>query len=232
MDPSLIPTILIAVVTIALTILFGIPIIIKPTVQCDPSSACLYRCLTRPLFDQGWGIFEVKGKLRVSHKPVTVVDAKLSYEMDQQYTKGKELKPMGETFPPLHFFERVSNDKGRSTCSFARQGFTTIALSPGGGEKPFSIQFTLGGNFAATFSRLFFDGELCTIEKMFFPLRIRFEYEHNGNFYWTDDFDVNCHEFSNMGWTPDGGKWIHADGTIADVIYGPVVYGGLEIKND
>ncbi len=191
----------------------------KPRVFFDiPGNGVLARCLTTPVFKEGWGIVTVSGKLRVSHQSVTVVDAQLSYKMDQRHVRPSS-RSMGKTFPPLFVFQRVANDERASTVSFSRQNFDTIKLVPGEGEKEYRGHFTLGGNFAAEYSADFFGGKFSTLDKMFIPMKIRFQYEHNGRFYWTKRFDVCVAPFDNMGWTPEGPKYIDQEGRLIDVIY-------------
>ena len=100
----------------------------KPRVFFDVlGNGVLVRCLTTPVFKEGWGIVTVSGKLRVSNHPVTVVDAELSYKMDQQHQRPNS-KSMGSTFPPLFVFQRVANDERASTVSSPRQNFEAIKL--------------------------------------------------------------------------------------------------------
>jgi hypothetical protein len=191
----------------------------KPRVFFDThGNGVLSRCLTKPLFKEGWGIVTITGKLRVSHQAVTVVDAQLSYKMDRHHVR-PSTKSMGKTFPPLFVFQRVANDETFSTVAFSRQNFDTIKLVPGEGEKPYCGHFTLGGNFAEEYSADFFGGKFSTLDKMFIPMMIRFEYEHNGRFYWTNRFNVLVCEFGNMGWTPQGPKYIDEEGRLLDVEY-------------
>jgi hypothetical protein len=196
----------------------------KPRVRCDPASnGVLYRCLTKPAFELGWGIFRITGKLRVSNKPVTIVDAELSYLMEERFIR-KSPKKMDANFPPLMTFPRVANDDQSSTVSFLREHFDVIKLTPSGGEQQFNISFTLGGNFAEEYSRDFFDQKLSTISDMFIQMQIRFQYEHNGEFYWTDKFDIFVHPFGDRGWTREGSVYINEQGEVIHVRHGAPVH--------
>lgn len=211
--------IILTIISILVALGFGILTLLRPKIRYASAKASLSRCLIDQLFENGWGIIETWGKLRVSHKFVTIIDSKLSYLMDEKYTSGKTLESMGDTFPPLYFFERVGNDEAASIPAFPRELFTTIKLSPGNGEQEFNIQFVLGGNFAKEFSTLFFQGALSTIGGMFLPLKIRFQYEYNGGFYWTPDFDIPCAVFSNKGWTKNGLRHIDKNGDVLELRY-------------
>ncbi len=195
----------------------------RPHIQFE-GQGTLSRCLTPPVFEKGWGIVSLAGKMRVSHQPVTVVDAELSYMMDPAHVRPNS-KYMGETFPPLFVFERVANDERASTVALRRQDFDSIRLVPGHGEQPVRIHFTLGGNFAEEYSKDFFDGTFSSVSRMFVPMMVRFEYEYNGQFFWTEKFSIHVCPFGNQGWTPDGPKYIDASGRLLDVRHGPVVYG-------
>jgi hypothetical protein len=189
----------------------------KPRVFFDShGNGVLSRCL--PALKDGWGIISVSGKLRVSHKPVTIVDAQLAYKMDPAHVRLNS-KPMCETFPPLFVFERVANDERASTVSLSRRSFDTIKVVPGEGEKDYRGHFTLGGHFAAEYSADFFEGKLSSVGDMFIPMMIKFEYEYNGDFHWTEYFNIIVHPCANMGWTPNGPKYINEDGEPLNVVY-------------
>jgi hypothetical protein len=194
----------------------------KPKIHAH-AEGILCRCLTSPVFSQGWGIVSLTGKLRVSHRPVTVVDAQLSYKMDASHVR-KNDKLLEESIPPLHVFVRVGNDENGSIPALSRRLFDPISLIPGHGEQPFKINFALGGNFAEEYSIDFFGGQLSSDGGMFIPMLVRFEYEDNGHFNWTNDFPVRVAPFSRQGWTPDGPRWIDDAGNLVEVRYGPVVH--------
>jgi hypothetical protein len=189
----------------------------KPRVAFDaPGNGTLSRCI--PALNDGWGIVSITGKLRVSHKPVTIVDAQLVYKMDREHIRPSS-KSMGAAFPPLFEFVRVANDERASTISLRRRDFDTIKLVPGDGEKVYRGHFSLGGNFATEYSADFFGGKLSSNNRMFISMLIRFEYEYNGHFYWTPYSKVRIAPFSNMGWTPAGPKYINKEGEILHVEY-------------
>jgi hypothetical protein len=194
----------------------------KPQIHFE-GNGILCRCLIQPVFHKGWGIISLTGRLRASHKPVTIVDAEFSYKMDESHIR-PSTKFMGETFPPLYIFSRVANDERGSTVSLPRRGFTTIRVVPGEGERQLDVQFTLGGNFAEEYSEDFFTGVLSMHSGMFIPMMVRFQYEHNGKFHWTKHFDVLVVPYANMGWTSDGPKYIDEKGRIVEVRYGAPVY--------
>ena len=197
----------------------------KPKVSFEcPGNGTLSRCLTKPVFDEGWGVFSVSGKLRVSNRPVTVVDAKLTYKMDSKHVRPSN-KKMGDDFPPLAYFPRIANDERGSICAPTREGFTTIKLIPGEGEQAVRVHFILGGNFSSEYSRDFFERKFSTVGSMFIPMMIRFQYEDNGKFHWTEDYSVLVYPFSNMGWTSQGLKYIDEQGKLIEVFHTTPVYG-------
>jgi hypothetical protein len=196
-------------------VLYKLSVARSPRIHFD-GKGILCRCLTPEVFRKGWGIIPVNGTMTVSHKPVTVVNAELYYKMDKKHVRPSG-KSMGKEFPPLHKFVRVANDQQGSIGALLRQGFTPVKLTPGEGEQPVSVRFALAGNFAEEYSEDFFSGALSTLQRMFIPMMIRFEYEHNGRFYWTKKFPILVYPYFNQGWTPDGPKWIDEDGRLIDV---------------
>jgi hypothetical protein len=181
----------------------------------------LVRHLVKPMFDQGWGIISLGGKLRVSHQSVTVVDAQLAYKMDPAHVRPSD-KFMDEHFPPLFIFERVGNDG--TIPAFPRRSFDPIKVTPGGGEQLFTLQFCLGGNFAEAYSDDFFSGKFTSLGRLSIPMLIRFQYEYNGKFYWTKDFTMPICPMSNQGWTSNGPQWIDDEAHVRHVEHGPIVY--------
>lgn len=197
--------------------LYALSVARRPKVYFE-GQGILCRCLTPEVFGKGWGIISVNGKLRVSHKPVTVVNAELSYEMDRQHVRPSQ-KHMGDTFPPLHVFIRVSNDEAGSIGLQGRDTFTPVKLIPGEGEQAVAVQFALGGNFAEEYSEDFFGRKFSTVDRMFIPMMVRFQYEHNGHFYWSKKFRILVAPFFNQGWTLEGPKWINEKGQLVEVRY-------------
>jgi hypothetical protein len=182
----------------------------------------LCRCLTPQVFREGWGIIAVNGKVTVSHKPVTIVDAELSFKMDKKQIR-PSTKSMGDGFPPLHTFVRVGNDEAGSMPALPRRLFTPVTLTPGEGEQPINVRFALGGHFAEEYSQDFFSGKLSARDRMFITMMIRFEYENNGRFYWSKRFKILVHPNGRQGWTPQGPLWIDDDGQPVEVRYGQAV---------
>ena len=223
MDPLSVAGLAVAVVGVFVTIiLYQRSVARSPMVHLE-GNGILCRCLTPPAYHDGWGIIPVNGKLTTSHKQVTVVDAELYFKMDKKHVRSSS-KIMGKRFPPLHKFVRVVNDQQGSIGALTRQGFTPVRLMPGEGEQPVSVEFALGGNFAEEYSKDFFSGALSSLEDMFIPMMIRFQYEHNGKFYWTKKFNMLVAPYANQGWTPEGPMWIDEKGDLAHVRYSQSVY--------
>jgi hypothetical protein len=164
MDPLSVAGLAVAVVGVLVTIiLYQRSVARSPKVYFE-GNGILCRCLTSPAYHDGWGITPVKGKMRTSHKQVTVVDAELYYKMDKKHVRSSS-KIMGKGFPPLHKFVRVANDQQGSIGALTRQSFTPVKLMPGEGEQSVSVEFALGGNFAEEYSKDFFSGALSSLRR-------------------------------------------------------------------
>ena len=138
------------------------------------------------------GVFNVQGRLTAKYKPVTVVDTKLSFYMDEKDLHGFLF--CGDGFPPKMDFHRYDED-GKPVY-FEHDPELTIMLTPDS-SVDIKQQFEMNGNFAIEYGAEFFESKFAT-GPHFTMCYISFKYRYKGELYWTEEFVIPVHSYKNM----------------------------------
>lgn len=161
-----------------------------------------------------WGVISVTGLLSVRHKPVTVVDARAFYYMEEDNLHGDLF--CGEEFPPKMDFERVKDD-GYPAIGEGDRGDMAVAVNPNGSEVRIRQAFMMAGNFATEYGPDLFDGTLCE-DGLFATFYIQFRYQYNGDLYWSDEFPVAICPRSDMVFDREKPYYVNREGKPVNVI--------------
>ena len=73
----------------------------EPLVRTD-AAGTLSR--TNGRIDQGWGVFDIAGKMLIEDRSARILDAELSYDLDSHYFEGRKLPFANDVFPPTMVF--------------------------------------------------------------------------------------------------------------------------------